>query len=245
MWFHHILSSLRTLVPLSGRSSNLSAWEALDDVAAFDHKVNFRRVRQQSQIGQWITGYPDEVTPRAGCERPHALHANGLCRNSRRSPYAVDWRHPQLVHEKELLAIGAMWPDPRVGSKGDLDSGLYSLLDARRVVGDYSAGLVGRVGRHLPCFGVPDDPRRGDQGRYQRIVTVEHHLDCVAVEPYAVLDRGDAPLQCVLDACIGLGVSHHLAPLCRGLLDSSSYLFDSERRMVRLVAGREDAAGCA
>ena len=72
--------------------------------------------------------------------------------------------------------------------------------------------------------------------------TVEHHLDRVAVEPDAVLDGRDSRLQRVLDAGVGLRVRHDLAALRCGLVDGGLDLVERQRRVVRLVAWRKDAA---
>src|SRR5260221_11369702 len=97
----------------------------LDDVAPLDHKPYIRRVRQQGQIGQGITRYPDEVIPRARRQHAHPAHADGARGDGGCGPDAVDRLHPQLVHEKELLAVGARRLNPGVGAKCDVTAGLY------------------------------------------------------------------------------------------------------------------------
>ena len=80
--------------------------------------------------------------------------------------------------------------------------------------------------------------RVGDQG----IAAVEHQLDAVLVEVDAVLDRVDAGAEGVLDPLRRLGVGHHLLAGAGRLLHARPDLLDREMGVVRVVAGREDAA---
>ncbi len=78
--------------------------------------------------------------------------------------------------------------------------------------------------------------RRDERGD-ERVVPVEHHLDRVAVEPDAVLDRRDAGLQRILDPSVRLRVRHHFAALHAGFLDGGLDLLQGQRRVMRLVTG--------
>ena len=113
------------------------------------------------------------------------------------------------------------------------------------MVVDHGPRFGNRVGRHLPRLGVADDPMRRHQRRHDRVAAVEHHLDGVAVEPDGVLDGGHTRPQSVLDARVRLRVRHHLEAMDAGLVDGRLDLLQRQRRVVRLIAGRQHPAGGA
>ena len=191
----------------TGRISALSrrpitpASRLLHDLAALHHQPHVRPAGRSAPgrpAGRRGRRSRRRRRPRPGC-RPGPSSPPPPPRRwwpSAGSPPA----HAQLVQEQELLAVGPVRPDAAVGAERDPHARLDREPDAGAVVLVDRPALVGRPGRHAPLLRMAGDPQRRHQRGHQRPIAIEHHLDRVAVQPDAVLDRADAGPQRVLDA---------------------------------------------
>src|SRR5205823_3356411 len=162
----------------------------LDDLATLHDQLDVVRLGDQLQVLERVAAHSDQVAPVPRLERAHAGVADGAGGHRGSRLQATQRVHAQLLHEQELLAHGAMRPDPGVGAEGDRHAGLQRALEGALVVLHGRTRLGGGPLRHATGFSMPEHPERRHQRGHQGPFAVEHQLAAVVVQPDTVLDGG-------------------------------------------------------
>ena len=154
-------------------------------------------------------------------------------------------RHSILNHQYALIAGKIIFVEgsSRVGSQGDLNSGLMGAAEGVLMSLDGVLHLADHVIRDSRGGSVYLDPVGSGQRRNKEYVMLLHEVEAPVVHEETMLDGVNSGSQRVFDPSHTLGMGEGLGACLVGFFDSGSQLFLRQLGRTRLYAFGHNAAG--